>query len=308
MKFTFTNTTKERLDAYLTSQLEVSRSQIQRMIKDGKVTVNDTPTTPHHFLKGGDVIRVDEDDYAERATVKVFEPNPKVTFDVLYEDDNYLIINKAAGILVHPTEQMEPATIANGLIARYPDMKGVGDNPLRPGIVHRLDKSVSGILLVTKTQAAFDYYKNLFKSRTITKKYRALVHGVMEQPHGEITLNISRSKSKGRMAAHPEGSELGKEARTDYNVLEQFTHLAYLDLQIHTGRTHQIRAHLNAIEHPIVGDPLYKQKNVKQRIDIDRPFLHAYELSFTDQDGNEVTYTSPLPKDLEKILKGLRQG
>ncbi len=308
MQFTFTDTTKERLDRYLTAHMDISRSQIQHMIKNNMITVNGAHTNPHHFLKEGDVIVVNEADYTDRATVKIFEPNKKITLDIIYEDDNYLIINKQPGILVHPTEQMEPATIANGLLARYPAIKDVGDNPLRPGIVHRLDKNVSGVLLVAKTQEAFDYYKNLFKARTITKKYLALVHGIMEQPHGEITLNISRSKSKGRMAAHPEGSELGKEARTDYNVLEQFAHLALLDLQIHTGRTHQIRAHLNAIEHPIVGDPLYKQRNVKQRIDIDRPFLHAYELSFTDQDGNEVTYTSPLPKDLEKILKGLRNG
>lgn len=296
---------KERIDVFLQKYLAIPRNKVQRLIQQKQVTVNNAPVSKHYALQKGDEIFVEQTALSQAREIKEFTPNPKISFEILFENDDYLIINKQSGLLVHPTERMEDDTLANALIARYPKIKNVGDNPLRPGIVHRLDKSVSGVLLVTKTQEAFDYYKNLFASRDITKIYIALVHGVMEQPHGDITLRISRSKTKGRMAAHPEQSELGKEAKTSYEVLTQYSHTALLQLQIHTGRTHQIRAHLNALEHPIVGDPLYKQRQVKQTLPIARPFLHASSLSFIDQQGNSVTYTSPLPNDLTNLLETL---
>jgi 23S rRNA pseudouridine1911/1915/1917 synthase len=303
MKLTYDTTEKARIDTFLTEKLGLSRNKIQKMIISGDIIVNGKGVSKHYGLLEGDRIEVSTNELKDAKKVKKFKPNKKVSFTVLHEDPNYLIIDKQAGLLVHPTEQMEDDTLANGLIAHYKELKDVGDHELRPGIVHRLDKNVSGLLLVARNQKAFEYYKDLFKSRDITKIYHALVHGIMEMPTGDITLRISRSKTKGRMAAHPAGSDLGKEAHTEYEVLKTLKHFSYLKVQIHTGRTHQIRAHLNALEHPIVGDPLYKQRAVKQKLHVQRPFLHAKELSFVDQEGNSVHYESKLPKEFDDILK-----
>lgn len=307
MKITFEDTTKTRLDAFLTTQLPISRSQIQKLITSGQISVNKEVVTKHHWLHSGDIIEYTKKDITDRSKVIKFKPNKDVKINVLHEDPNYIIIEKQTELLVHPTDRGETDTLANGLLAKYPKIKGVGDQENRPGIVHRLDKKVSGLLLVTKNQEAFEYYKNLFKNREINKIYFGLVHGNMEEPHGEINLPIARSKSKhGRMAAQTVSTVVAKDALTKYELLKMYTHFSYLQIEIETGRTHQIRVHMNAIGHPIVGDPLYKQKNVKQHIDLDRPFLHAGELSFLDQSGELQKFTSPLPPELHTILEKLK--
>jgi len=302
MNIHYTQEHRERIDTFLTKELSISRNKAQKMLESGAVLVNDKKVTKHHALLLNDIISVHDETLEKATEVRSFEPNKDVPVEVVFEDDNYLIINKQTGLLIHPTEKMENDTLSNWLIATYPSIKEVGDDPLRPGIVHRLDKNVSGLLLVAKNQTSFDYYKELFKSRDITKIYTALVHGVMDQPHDDITMRISRSKSKGKMSAHPQDSELGKDAKTEYDVVKQFKNITLLKVRIHTGRTHQIRVHLNAIEHPIVGDPLYKQRYVKQKLNFNRPFLHATSLSFVNQEGEEVTYEAPLPQDLQTLL------
>ena len=292
----------QRLDKFLTAKLPISRSQIKKLIKAGDILVNDKKSSVHNFLQPGDQIKIPNKEIKNLTTIKSLEPNKKIKFKIVYEDDNILVIDKPAGLLVHPTEKMEPDTLVNGLLAKYPEISSVGDDKLRPGIVHRLDKAVSGLILVCKTQLAFDYFKNLFQKRKIKKIYTALVHGQMERPEGEINLPIERAKGKGKMAVKSI-AEGGKEAITKYTIIKQFKNFSLLEVEILTGRTHQIRAHLNAIQHPIVGDKLYKQKWVKESLDLDRPFLHSTILSFKNLDGKKLEFKSKLPAKLTKILK-----
>jgi len=294
----------QRLDKFLTAKLPISRSQIQKLIKAGDILVNNKKSSVHNFLQPDDQIDIPNKEIKNLTTEKKLESNKKIKFKIVYEDDNILVIDKPAGLLVHPTEKMEPDTLVNGLLAKYPEIKNVGDDKLRPGIVHRLDKAVSGLILVCKTQKAFDYFKNLFQKRKIKKIYTALVHGQMERPEGEINLPIERAKGKGKMAVKSI-SQGGKEAITKYTVIKQFKNFSLLEVEILTGRTHQIRAHLNAIQHPIVGDILYKQKWVKESLDLDRPFLHSTILSFKNLDGKKLEFKSKLPTKLKKVLNEL---
>jgi 23S rRNA pseudouridine1911/1915/1917 synthase len=295
----------QRLDKVLTENLPITRSQIKKLILAGKILLNGELTSVHHFLRAGDEVKVLDSDIKHITRVKKLEPNSAVKFKVVFEDDNILAIEKPAGLLIHPTEEMEPKTLAAGLLAKYPKIAKVGDNELRPGIVHRLDKNVSGLILVTKTQKAFDFFKKKFQARKVKKIYTALVHGKMERQEGTIDLPIARSKTKGKMAVKSQ-EQGGKEAITNYTVVKQFNNFALLDVEILTGRTHQIRAHLNALQHPVVGDKLYTQKWVKEKLDIDRPFLHASYLSFKNIDGKKLEFKSKLPLKLQKILNELK--
>ncbi|MCX6739953.1 MAG: RluA family pseudouridine synthase [Candidatus Parcubacteria bacterium] len=294
----------QRLDKFLTNNLPITRSQIQKLIKAGKILVNGEQSSVHRFLKGNEVIKVVAKDIDKITEIKELKPNKSVKFKIIYEDDNILVIDKPAGLLAHPTEQMEPKTLASGLLARYPQIKNVGENKLRPGIVHRLDKNVSGLIIVCKTQEAFHYFKKQFQKRKVKKIYTALVHGKMEKNEGTIDLPIARSSSKGKMAVKSQ-AQGGKNAITKYWLNKQFNNFALLDIEILTGRTHQIRAHLNAIQHPIVGDKLYTQKWVKEKLEIDRPFLHSSYLSFKNLDGKTLEFKSKLPAKLIKILENL---
>jgi 23S rRNA pseudouridine1911/1915/1917 synthase len=295
----------QRLDKVLTKQLPITRSQIQKLIKAGNILVNDNLATVHRFLRKDDIIKVQQKDIKAITKVKKVEPNEKIKLKIVFEDNDILVIDKPAGLLVHPTDKIEPDTLVNGLLAQYPNIKKVGDDPLRPGIVHRLDKDVSGLMIICKTQAAFEYYKNLFKTRKINKKYTALVHGKMEKTEKLIDLPIIRSKNLGKMAVRSQ-EQGGKKALTRYSVITQFVNFALLEIELLTGRTHQIRAHMNALNHPVVGDPLYKQKNVKQKMDLNRIYLHSTILGFKDQQGKTQEFKSKLPLKLQNILKKLK--
>jgi 23S rRNA pseudouridine1911/1915/1917 synthase len=295
----------QRLDKFLTQNLPINRSQIKKLIKNGHIFVNNQQPTVHRFLKENDIIKLHKKHITELTKEKKLTINPKIKLNIVFENDNIIIINKKAGLLVHPTDKMEKETLVNRLLAYYPKIKNVGDDPLRPGIVHRLDKGVSGLMLICKNQTAFDYYKKLFKTRQIKKIYTALVHGQMSPKEDLIDLPITRSASSGKMAVHSK-EQGGKQALTRYSVIKQFNHFALLKVEILTGRTHQIRAHLNALNHQVVGDPLYKQKNVKQKLDLDRIFLHSTILGFTDLQGEYQEFTAKLPTKLTKIIKNLK--
>ena len=296
----------QRLDKFLAGKLPIARNQIQRLIKFGKILLNKKVSNPHYSLKANDQIKISNAEIKKITAPKDgLKPNLKIKFKVIYEDENILVIEKPAGMVVHPTEQMETQTLVAGLLAKYPEIKNVGDDPLRPGIVHRLDKSVSGLMIVCKTQKAFAYFKKKFQDRRIKKIYTALVYGKMERPEGMIDLPIARSTTKGKMAVKSK-EQGGKEAITKYTVIKQFENFSLLEVQILTGRTHQIRAHLNAIQHPIVGDKLYAQKWVKEKLELDRPFLHATVLGFKNLDGKQMEFKSKLPIKLNKLLKNLK--
>jgi 23S rRNA pseudouridine1911/1915/1917 synthase len=291
----------ERLDKFLVAELKISRSKIQKLIKAGKIKLNGEKVTPHFFLRTDDKVHINSRDIKVENKSTELKPNKKVKYKIVFEDDNVMVIDKPAGLLVHPTDKVENDTLVNGLIAYYPKLKKIGEDPVRPGIVHRLDKDVSGLMMVCKTQKAFEYFKKLFQERKVKKIYTALVHNPMERMEGTIDSPLERSE-KGKMLVKSK-EQGGKEAITKYTVIKQFQNFALLEVQILTGRTHQIRTHLNFINHPIVGDKLYQQKKVKANIELDRPFLHSTKLGFKNLDGKYLEFESKLPIKLNKILK-----
>ncbi|TAL50422.1 RluA family pseudouridine synthase [Patescibacteria group bacterium] len=294
----------DRLDKFLTDIMEASRSHIQRLIKHGTITINSKPVKSGEILEQGDVVY-----YPEMELTIPVKDEVTPILDLVYEDDDLLVINKPAGLLVHEALKDERrATVVDGLLELYPEITHVGDDPKRPGIVHRLDKDVSGLMVIAKTPVAFDSLKKQFQNRTIHKEYLALVYGVLPKETDTITLKIDRSKNKGRMVART-GSQEGKDAITVYDVLKRFSTATYVNIKILTGRTHQIRVHFQALGYPIVGDKLYKVKRMKFReIPLSRLFLHSHKLSIRLMDGKEKSFTVPLPEELEEILKKLSRG
>jgi len=307
MKIKITSVNKnERLDLFLMSQLpKISRNQIQKLIKAGLVLVNGKKVLPHHWLKENELVEIETESTKQQAPSTKLKANKKIKLTIIFENADYAVINKPAGLMVHPTDKMEQDTLVNGLIAHFPKIKKVGDDLLRPGIVHRLDKEVSGLMIIAKTQKAFTYFKSLFTEHKIVKTYTALVHQQMEKDHEILKTKISRSKTEARMASRPMSQE-GKEAITEYWVEKNFNNFSLLKIQIHTGRTHQIRAVLFSLNHPVVGDTLYKQRNVKEKMELDRLFLHATQLEFNDPKGQTQKFIAPLPTQLKQILKELK--
>lgn len=289
----------KRLDQFLSSQFsDISRSFIQKAIKQGRVLVNDKQKTPHYKLKSGDKIFI----FFEKPAPLTVKPEDPGNLDIIYEDENFVVLNKPAGQVVHPTDSHPKGTLANALMAKYPEIKNVGEDTLRPGIVHRLDKEVSGLMVVARMQIAFDHLKSQFKNRKILKEYIALVHGAPPEHHGIINLPISRSKTQsGKMAAQTNDIE-AKQAETEYEIMETYRNYTLLKLTPKTGRTHQIRVHLNAIGCPLVGDALYKPRKMKL-VDLGRIFLHSSRLEFSDLEGNIKIFFSTLPQELNFFLK-----
>lgn len=292
----------KRLDRFLTEHMEASRSHIQKLIKQEIITVNERPAQVKTILKPQDSVY-----YPEMEVAPLMKSGSAPLLDVLYEDDDLLLINKPAGLLVHEALKAEcRATVVDALLERYPEIADVGDNPKRPGIVHRLDKDVSGVMVIAKTKKAFEHLKTQFQEKTVKKEYLALVYGSLPKDTDTIDLKIARSRQKGRMVARTASQE-GKEAITQYEVLKRFTKATYARVRIFTGRTHQIRVHFQAIGHPIVGDTLYTRRRMKFKvIQLDRLFLHSHKLTIQLMNGRERTFVSPLPDGLVRVLQGLR--
>jgi len=297
-----------RLDKFLAEKMpETSRSQIKKQIKAGLVFVNDKKPTVHEFLKTGDIVVIQQEKIkkAAKKVKKIFTKDfSKELFKkigIIDQTDDYLIINKPANLLVHPTEAKEKYTLVSWLIKKFPELKKIGEDPARPAIVHRLDKETSGLMVIPKTQKMFEHLKKQFQKRLIEKKYFALVYGHLEAKENTISFRIGRSSQTGKMAAHPASSELGKSALTGYEVIKEYKKFSFLKIKPKTGRTHQIRVHLFALEHPVVGDKLYYSKKYKP-IDIDRMFLQAYFLSFKDLEGNKKKYEIELEDELKNFI------
>lgn len=292
----------ERLDRVVAFLLDVSRSVATTVIAAGGVEVDDEPASSGKIrLAEGQTVSVDPD------TVPVDEPpgpDPSVSFDVIHVDDDIIVIDKPAGLVVHPGAGNPDGTLVNGLLARFPELASVGD-PVRPGIVHRLDAGSSGLLVVARRQEAAEALIDQFVAHEATRAYLALVWGHPAAPHGVIDAPIGRSRRDPlRMAVVADG----RRARTEYRVLERYDRpadLALLECRLETGRTHQIRVHLSSIDHPLVGDPVYGQRRPK--LQVERPFLHAVELAFDHPGtGERVTFHSDLAPDLAARLATLR--
>jgi len=250
----------------------------------------------------------------------------KIDFpEIIFEDDDYLVINKPAGLAVHGGGNIKEETLADLLIERYPEIISVGENPERPGIVHRLDKDVSGLMVLAKNNDSFESLKAQFKKRDINKQYLALAHGKIENDEGEINFPIKRSRDGYKMAAMPlnavdlltrrspksrdtgniAGVFKAKEAVTLFKVKQRFVNYTFLEVKIKTGRTHQIRVHLFAYGNPLVGDNLYctkKTKTKNEKVNLGRVFLMASELSFSDLQGEKREFSLELAPELKAFL------
>ena len=292
----------ERLDRIVALMLDVSRSVASALVDAGGAAVDGQPcATGKLRLAEGQEVAVDPTLIPETTAPG---PDPTVEFGVVYEDDTVIVVDKPAGLVVHPGAGNSDGTLVNGLLARYPDIAGVGE-PHRPGIVHRLDGGSSGLLVVARTQEAADSLIEQFASHAATRVYIALVWGHPDAPHGVIDAPIGRSHSDPlKMAIVADG----RPSRTEYRVLQRFdspAELALLECRLETGRTHQIRVHLGSINHPLVGDPIYGQR--RPRLQLDRPFLHAAQLAFEHPaTGEHVQFESELAPDLAARLKTLK--
>ena len=282
-----------RLDRFLAETLGITRSQVQKLIQHGGVAVNDAETSVHRWLKEGDRITIRESAPADST------PIPELT--VLAETADYIVVEKPAGIIVHPAPGSSAPTLTSAVVRRFPEIVNVGA-PGRPGIVHRLDRDVSGLLVVARTSAMYDELTRQFRDRHVHKVYTALVAEVVQKAEGTIDFPLARSRSRvGRMAARPK-SQPGREAVTRFTVTKRFSHATLLAVELVTGRTHQIRAHLAAYGHPIVGDRMYGRSG---KTELSRPFLEATTLGFIDLAGNPKEYTLPLDPELARYLAKL---
>jgi 23S rRNA pseudouridine1911/1915/1917 synthase len=290
---------KCRLDIYLADKFpQHSRSRIQKWIAAGAVTVNGRSVT-----KAGLMLEMNDE-----IQLEVPEPEPTtilpepIQLEVIYEDANLLVINKPAGIVVHPGAGHLTGTIVNAALAHAPEMEGIGGEG-RPGIVHRLDKDTSGLLLLAKNDPTHRYLQDQFRDRLIHKTYLALVDGAPPSPEGIIQAAIARDPShRKRMAVVPEGR--GREAVSRYRILKSFPHHTYVEVNPQTGRTHQIRLHLSFIGCPVVGDTVYGLRH--PTIQLGRHFLHAARLMVTlPGEKSSREFSAPLAPELQKVLQGL---
>lgn len=293
-----------RLDRYFTeTHSKHSRAHWQKEIKAGRILLDGKIVTPHLALKGGEKLSI-----AKKVAAKPIAAPPALS--IISETTDYLVIDKPAGLLVHPTVKHTEPTLVDALLLHNPAIKSVGENPNRPGIVHRLDREASGVLVVAKTQAMFEHLKAQWKAHIVGKEYYALVSGKLLKPTGAISFTIARSRRGGRMAARPE-SQSGKTARTNFEVLKIFPTATLVRVMPETGRTHQIRAHFHALGHSLVGDPLYRTKLQRMRDREHKNFkdqpprlmLHATKLSFTDLSGKSHTFSAPLSPAFSDFIK-----
>ncbi|MBN2386793.1 MAG: RluA family pseudouridine synthase [Anaerolineales bacterium] len=299
--FVFQNTQPERLDVFLTSCLpEFSRSRLQGLIKDGFIRMDGTVVTK----AGRDL------EPGARLEVRIPPPVPsglvaeQIPLEVIFENRDVLIVNKPAGMVVHPSPGHDRGTLVHAALGYAPDIGSIGGE-VRPGIVHRLDKETSGLIVIAKHEQAHRFLQDQFRDRTVEKLYLTLVDGAPPTPTGRVEAPIGRNTSHRKlMAVVPLGK--GREAISQYRSVESFPAHTLLEIHPLTGRTHQIRVHLAFLECPVVGDRVYGKR--RPSVEIDRHFLHAFRLKITLPGESQArTFESLLPDELRKILDHLRQ-
>ncbi len=294
-----------RLDVFLARASGLSRARVQDLIDRGDVLVGGHPQKPRHALRIG-----------ERVTVRVPDPEPlaltpePIPLDILYEDEDLLVLNKPAGLVVHPGAGRATGTLVHALLAHCRHLPGIGGVE-RPGIVHRLDRETSGVMVVAKSENAHAALSAQFKDRVVRKRYLALVRGAVEPEAGRIEGAIGRREhDRKRMAVRARG---GREARTGYHVLRRLADMTLIEASLETGRTHQIRVHFAHIGHPVIGDAVYGGRRGRQLAassgsPAGRQMLHAWRLGFRHpRTGAWLDFTAPIPEDL-RTLAGLAPG
>lgn len=299
----------DRLDAWLAFRLpELSRTRIQKLIKDEAVTVNGKPAKQGLVVGVGDHIEVP--DTAEMPEPGKGRGGKNLGVRVVDETKDWMVIEKPSGLLVHPAEDQKKETLVDFILAQDPKIASVGDSPIRPGIMHRLDREASGLMVIAKTPEAFDSLKGQFQAHTIKKTYLALVHGKLAKDFGVIDTPIGRVKGMGRMAARTQVTGEEKEAHSEYDVLDRFPHASLVEVRTETGRMHQVRVHMKSIGHPLVGDSLYAggHHHSPSLDKCPRLFLHAAMLGFSDPaTGEWKEFRAELPEDLKIFLDVLKK-
>ena len=295
MNFFVEEISPRRLDIYLAEKISATRSHIQKLIADGLITVDGVQVKASFKLTGGEEIFIEEVDAADVEYLPEDLP-----LDILYEDAELIVVNKARGMTVHPAESVKHGTLVNALLYHCKDLSGI-NGVKRPGIVHRLDKDTSGVMVVAKTDTAHLSLAEQIKNKIATRTYLAIVYGVLADNVGIISGAIGRDKiDRKKMAITPDG----KPAVTEFKVLERFENFSYVECKLQTGRTHQIRVHMAAIGHPLVGDTKYTAR--KNPFDISGQALHSHTLSLIHPTTKEqMNFTAPLPDDMKKILTEL---
>jgi 23S rRNA pseudouridine1911/1915/1917 synthase len=297
----------KRFDQFLAATgLDLSRSQAKRWIEEERILLNGKATKPSVHLRKGDLVSGS----LPAPVPLALQPEP-LPLSILYEDASIIVIDKPAGMVVHPAPGNPSGTLVNALIHHCKDLTGI-NGALRPGIVHRLDKGTSGVMVVAKDDVSYHQLTKQFRSRTIDKAYLAIARGRFSGEEGSIDLAIGRHPTeRKRMSTH---SRRGRVAVTSWKVLERWEGFTLLELHPETGRTHQIRVHLAAMGHPILGDPLYGKRNASQDTvlrgcfrSLHRQALHAHRLGFTHpHTGEKVEFVSPLPQDMGEVIDWLR--
>lgn len=281
-------TEASRIDAYLAANTDLTRSKIQKLIKDGAVALNGKACKASSAVCAGDSIRIL---VPETDGDRLPEPE-NITLDVVYEDDDLAVINKPKGMVVHPAPGNPSGTLVNALLYRFQTLSSAGGE-IRPGIVHRIDRMTSGLLVVAKNDFAHEALARQFAEHTAHREYLCLVHGNLKEDSGTVDAPIGRHKTdRKRMAV----TEDGRRAVTHWHVLERFGTETLLDVRLETGRTHQIRVHMAYIKHPILGDEVYGSPAPK--LGLNGQALHGYRLTFSHpRTGETMSFTAPLPDD-----------
>ncbi|MGB2791446.1 MAG: RluA family pseudouridine synthase [Candidatus Moraniibacteriota bacterium] len=307
-RHTITPTSKDfgnRVDTFLAQSKdfkdiigrELSRTHIARGIRDGGAFLGSSPAKPHTKISKDALLIILPDKFTQAE--ETLTPEPDLPIIVIKETPNFIIINKPAGIQVHPSSAQESGTVVHWSIAHYPEIATIGD-PARPGIVHRLDRDTSGLLIIARTKKSFTALKKRFKERAVHKQYLAIVYGIPKAKEGVIATPIARSTRGDRQSAAIPGRRVKgivRPAETAYRLIKTFNNTALIEVEPKTGRTHQIRVHLASIGHPVLGDTLYASRASRAVIPSPkRQLLHAANLSF-ELFGQEYSFTAPLPSD-----------
>ena len=285
--------TGERIDSFLSGKTEFTRTRIQQLIKDKNITVNGKATKSSYKIEENDEIAIE---VPEAETTEIKPENIKI--DIVYEDSDIAVINKQAGLVVHPAHGHYSGTLVNAILYHIKDLSGI-NGEIRPGIVHRLDKDTSGLIVIAKNDKVHTALTEMFQEKKIRKTYLAILKGKLNKTEGKVVTQIGRDKNDRKKMTVIDDITKGKNAITNYKVVSQNNLFTLVKVNIETGRTHQIRVHMRHLGYPILGDSVYGRKDNEKR-----QMLHAYKLEFLHPvTGHQMEFTGEIPEDFQKALK-----
>ena len=285
--------TGERIDSFLSGKTDFTRTRIQQLIKDRNITVNGEATKSSYKIEENDEIAIE---VPEAETTEIKPENIKI--DIVYEDSDIAVINKQAGLVVHPAHGHYSGTLVNAILYHIKDLSGI-NGEIRPGIVHRLDKDTSGLIVIAKNDKVHTALTEMFQEKKIRKTYLAILKGKLNKSEGKIVTQIGRDKNDRKKMTVIDDAAKGKNAITNYRVISQNNLFTLVKVNIETGRTHQIRVHMRYLGYPILGDSVYGRKDNEKR-----QMLHAYKLEFLHPvTGRQMEFTGEIPEDFQKALK-----